>query len=128
MSDITIFLNKLRTDPENIQFSDVIALIDAHYDHIPTVFSNGTMINEATQNQGSAKVFSFARIHNLSEIETLQCFAEHFRDVEANPDGNNHQNIRQFIANGWAGIRLPDNCLTTRSRISSGIEPLSDAS
>ena len=48
MSDITIFLTKLRTDPENIQFSDVIALIDAHYDHIPTVFSNGTMINEAT--------------------------------------------------------------------------------
>ena len=115
MSDITIFLNKLRMDPENIQFSDVIAVIDAHYDHIPTVFSNGTMINEATQNQGSAKVFSFARIHNLSEIETLQCFAEHFRDVEANPDGNNHQNIRQFIANGWAGIRLADNCLTTRS-------------
>ena len=71
MSDITIFLTKLRTDPENIQFSDVIALIDAHYDHIPTVFSNGAMINEATQNQGSAKVFSFARIHNLSKIENL---------------------------------------------------------
>ena len=57
MGDITIFLNELRTDPENIQFSDVIALIDAHYDHTPTVFSNGAMINEATQPRISQSIF-----------------------------------------------------------------------
>ena len=114
MTDITTFLETLRTAPESLQFADVMAMIDAHYDHTPTAFTNGQAINQATENQGSAKVFSFARIHGLSEDETLMCFAEHFRAVNANPAGHDHQNIRQFMANGWEGIQLPNHCLTSK--------------
>jgi hypothetical protein len=115
MNDITAFFEKLRTAPEDILFAEVIALIDAHYDHTPTEFVNGAITNQASENQGSAKVFSFAQLHNLNEAETLNCFAEHFRAVKADPAGTAHQNIRQFIANGWAGIQLPGVCLTVRS-------------
>jgi hypothetical protein len=115
MNDITTFLERLRTTPETIQFAEVIALIDSHYNHTPTPFVNGAATNQASENQGSAKVFSFARLHSLNETETLHCFAEHFRAVSDNPTGDNHQNIRQFMANGWEGIQLPHTCLTARS-------------
>ena len=115
MNDITTFLERLRRTPDTIHFAEVIALIDSHYNHAPTAFINGAATNQASENQGSAKVFSFARLHDLNEIETLHCFAEHFRTVRDNPTGDDHQNIRQFMANGWQGIRLPNTCLTTKS-------------
>ena len=115
MNDITTFLEKLRKTPDTIQFAEVIALIDSRYNHTPTAFINGAATNQASENQGSAKVFSFARLHDLNEIETLHCFAENFRAVRDNPTGDDHQNIRQFMANGWQGIQLPNTCLTSKS-------------
>lgn len=114
MTDITTFLETLRTAPESLQFADVMAMIDAHYDHTPTAFTNGKAINQATENQGSAKVFSFARIHGLSEDETLRCFAEHFRAVQNSPSGSDHQNIRQFMLSGWNGVELATGCLNPK--------------
>ncbi len=40
------------------KFSDVLAYIEACYQHTPTAFQNGAQHNAATENQGSAKVFS----------------------------------------------------------------------
>ena len=45
------------------KFSDVIAFIEARYTHTPTAFKNGAQANAATENQGSAKVFSFAKLN-----------------------------------------------------------------
>lgn len=115
MNDIRTFLETLRQTPETIQFAEVIGLIDSHYNHTPTAFVNGTATNQASENQGSAKVFSFARLQDLNQTETLHCFAEHFRTVSDNPTGNDHQNIRQFIADGWQGVQLPDTCLTAKN-------------
>ena len=115
MNYIENFIEKLRTTPETIQFAEVIALIDTHYSHTPTAFVNGTATNQASENQGSAKVFYFARLHDLNQTETLHCFAEHFRAVSDNPTGDDHQNIRQFIASGWQGVQLPDTCLTAKN-------------
>ena len=115
MNDIKTFIEILRTIPETIQFAEVIALIDPHYSHTPTAFVNGTATNQASENQGSAKVFSFARLQDLNQTETLHCFAEYFRTVSDNPTGNDHQNIRQFIANGWQGVQLPDTCLIAKN-------------
>ncbi len=115
MNDIRTLIERLRITPETIQFAEVIALIDSHYSHTPTAFINGAATNQASENQGSAKVFSFARLHDLNEIETLHCFAEHFRAVSDNPTGNDHQNIRQFITNGWQGVQLPETCLTEKN-------------
>lgn len=99
------YIDSLQAAPENIQFNDVIGFVDAHYDFIPTTFKNGNAINEAGKNSGSCKLFSFAKLNDFSESLTLHCFGDYYRkDVLQNPDGTDHQNIRNFIATGWKGI------------------------
>lgn len=93
------------------KFSDVLAFIDARYQHHPTAFKNGTQQNAATENQGSAKVLSFAQIENLNAVQTLSLFAEHYQAVLATPEGNDHQNIRQFMQNGWRGVQFEGTAL-----------------
>jgi hypothetical protein len=85
-------------------FKDVLAFIDTYYQHQPTAFKNGEAYNEATQNQGSARVFAFAQLNDLSKEDTLYLFAEHYQAVLNTPEGTDHQNIRQFMKHGWAGI------------------------
>ena len=50
------------------KFADVIAFIEARYQHTPTAFQNGAQFNAATENQGSAKVFSFAQLEGYYKI------------------------------------------------------------
>ena len=89
-----------------VPFKEVIEFIEARYQHQPAAFKNGDAYNEATQNQGSAKVFSFAQLNNLSKEDTLFLFAEHYQSVLNTPEGTDHQNIRQFMKNGWEGIQF----------------------
>ncbi|TXJ07198.1 MAG: HopJ type III effector protein [Acinetobacter sp.] len=96
------------------KFSDVIAYIDARYQHTPTAFQNGTQHNAAEQNQGSAKVFCFAQLNGLNQADTLNLFAEHYQAVLDTPEGTDHQNIRQFMQNGWDGITFEGEALTVR--------------
>ena len=96
------------------KFADVLAFIEARYQHNPTAFQNGTQFNAATENQGSAKVFSFAKIEGLNAEETLSLFAEHYASVLATPEGTDHQNIRQFMQNGWDGVKFEGEALTAR--------------
>jgi len=95
-------------------FSQVIEFIDTNYQHQPTAFKNGDAYNEATQNQGSARVFAFAKLNNLSAEDTLYLFAEHYRAVLDTPDATDHQNIRQFMANGWGGVVFEGEALTAK--------------
>ena len=99
---LTTLINKLKDN--SLPFKDVIEFIETYYQHQPTAFKNGELQNEATQNQGSAKVFTFAQLNNLSKEDTLCLFAEHYQSVLNNPEGTDHQNIRQFIIHGWPGI------------------------
>lgn len=96
------------------QFADVIAFIEARYTHTPTAFLNGQQHNAATENQGSAKVFSFAQLNDLDQQQTLSLFAEHYASVLATPEATDHQNIRQFMQHGWDGIRFEGNALTAK--------------
>ena len=58
------------------------------------------------------KLFSFAKLQNLSKEETLACFgAFYFEEVLGDPNGTNHQNIRNFINLGWDGIKFEGNAL-----------------
>jgi len=109
------FLQRLRAAPDSISFNDCIGVIDAHYAFTPTAFANGDMRNEAGQNNGSCKLLSFARLQGLSERETLACFGDYYRkDVLGNPDGSDHQNIRNFMRSGWAGVRFDGDALQPR--------------
>ena len=111
-----MILAQLKSNRETIQFNDVISFIDNHYDFTPTLFKNGNIINEADQNNGSCKVFSFAKLNDLSEEETLFLFGDFYRnDVLRNPEGIDHQNIRNFIKFGWDGISFEGEALRKKS-------------
>ncbi|MBS7334555.1 HopJ type III effector protein [Faecalibacter bovis] len=95
-------------------FNDVIAFIESKYTHTPTAFKNGVQENAADQNQGSAKVLAFGKLENLSVEDTLKLFAEHYQSVLDTPEGTDHQNIRQFMANGWDGVVFEGEALTAK--------------
>jgi hypothetical protein len=104
---LELFLNRLRSEPNLIEFPDSIAIINALYEYKPTGFRNHDVISEAGQNVGSCKLFAFARLHDLTESETLACFGAYYRaDVLRNPEGDSHPNIRQFMKTGWDGIEF----------------------
>lgn len=110
-----MLFEQLETSPEKIQFKEVIAFIDKHYDFTPTKFINGNTVNEAGQNNGSCKIFSFAQLNDLSKEETLNLFGEFYReDVLKNPDGADHQNIRNFMESGWEGISFEEKALVRK--------------
>jgi hypothetical protein len=99
------FLAKLKETPETIAFVETIAVIEENYIFEPTAFENGVLHNAAGENSGSCKLFAFAEIQNLSEASTLACFgAYYYEDVLKNPNGTDHQNIRNFMKTGWDGI------------------------
>lgn len=105
-------LTQLQTG--EVKFADVLAFIEARYNHTPTAFQNGQQHNAATENQGSAKVFSFAKLNGLDQAQTLSLFAEHYASVLASPEASDHQNIRQFMQNGWDGIKFEGIALVAK--------------
>ncbi len=109
------FLKKLNETPQEVAFTDTMAVVEALYDFTPTAFQNGDLHNEAGQNSGSCKLFSFAKLQNFSVEQTLACFGDFYRkDVLENPDATNHQNIRNFIKTGWEGISFKGAALTEK--------------
>lgn len=110
-----MLFEQLENAPQEIQFKDVIAFIDEHYDFTPTKFTNGNTVNEANQNNGSCKIFSFAKLNDLSKEETLNLFGEFYReDVLKNPEGTDHQNIRNFMESGCEGISFEGKALSRK--------------
>lgn len=98
-------------EAEVLKFSDVLDTMNASYDFSPTKFTNGNVSNEENTNNGSCKVFSFAKIHQLNTIESLFLFGEHYQKVLKTPTENDHQNIRNFIKFGWEGIHFEKDAL-----------------
>lgn len=110
--NLTEFKNKLSNSPKTIAFTDTISLIDELYQHTPTAFKNGAIRNKGNENNGSCKVFAFAQLQNLTPKETLACFGQfYYEDVLENPNGIDHQNIRNFMKYGWEGISFEGEAL-----------------
>lgn len=110
-----MLLEQVKNSPETLEFKEVIAYIDQHYDFTPTAFKNGNTFNDANQNNGSCKVFSFAKLNTLSKEDTLNLFSEFYReDVLKNAEGTDHQNIRNFIQFGWDGISFEGEALQSK--------------
>ena len=105
-------IEQLNNTPEQVQFKQVMTVIESLYQYQPTQFTNGAVINTAGENEGSCKIFYFAKLNNLSEQQTLHCFGDYYRvDVLENSQGNDHGNIRNFIKTGWSGISFADVAL-----------------
>ena len=104
---------------ERADFAAGLAHIDAHYDFTPTAFDNGqaphAAHNAAGQNSGACKVLSFAQAEGLSQAQTLLLFAEHYHAVLAAPDAQDHTNIRNFMQQGWAGLRFAAAALVAKA-------------
>ncbi|HAD99432.1 MAG TPA: type III effector [Gammaproteobacteria bacterium] len=97
-----------------MKFEDLIALIDDDYNYTPAGFTNGEVENTADENQGSAKLFCFAAIHQLSQLETLHCFGQYYQDVLNTPESDSHGNIRNFMTYGWEGLKFESPVLDRR--------------
>ena len=108
-------ISNLKAQPESIAFSDTMETIDNEYLFQAATFSNGTQHNEAGQNNGSCKIFTFAKLHHLEAAETLHLFGDYYRvDVLQNAEGQDHQNIRQFMINGWDCVSFESISLTPK--------------
>jgi type III HopJ-like effector protein len=113
--NLDTFLTKLNNEPTQVTFSDTMATIEANYSFTPTTFTNGKTKNEADTNNGSCKIFAFGLLNNLNEEQTLACFGDYYRqDVLQNLEGDDHQNIRNFMKSGWAGINFESEALTSK--------------
>ena len=117
--NLETLLNRLSCAPETVEFVDVMAVIEANYAYQPAAFNNGlgdsAVLNAAGTNEGSCKIFAFARIQGLNQADTLACFGHYYRqDVLENSDGDNHQNIRQFMLSGWDGIEFTSQALIAK--------------
>lgn len=107
-----MILEKLNNN--EIIFADVLTFIDDNYNYTPTAFTNGNQENAIDQNQGSAKVLAFAKLNDYTENDTLKLFAEHYKAVIKTPNGTDHNNIRQFMQNGWNGVSFENDVLTKK--------------
>jgi DNA-binding IscR family transcriptional regulator len=104
---ITELLAKLKSSPESIEFNEVMDCIDANYSFTETAFTNGKQQNAAGENNGSCKLLYFAQLHDLTKNETLALFGKYYReDVLENHDGDDHQNIRQFMQSGFEALQF----------------------
>ncbi len=113
----TLLLEHLKSRPDAVHFQTVTEVIAENYHYTAVPFVNGDVHNEAGTNEGSCKLFAFGQLHGLSESEMLACFGDFYRqDVVKHPEGEDHQNIRQFMKTGWAGIRY-DQCPLTRKSV-----------
>lgn len=110
------YLKKVKTRAQELSFKELMDLVEAEFNFTPTAFANGNCENEAGQNSGSCKLFAFAQLYGLSKEETLACFGDYYRkDVLLNPNGEDHQNIRNFMKYGWDGIQFEGNALSPKS-------------
>lgn len=107
---ITAFRAQLKNNTHC--FADTLSFIEHNYSFQPTAFKNGSVENNQGQNEGSCKVLALAILENFSDKEALLAFAEHYREVLASPDKDNHQNIRSLMQHGLRAVKFATFPLT----------------
>ena len=86
---INDLITQVRSAPNSIEFADVMQVISQFYFYTPTSFSNGPLLNLIGSNEGSCKIFYFAKLHELNANETLHLFGSYYHDdVLAIPNWN----------------------------------------
>jgi hypothetical protein len=113
MNSLNNFLDKIKSN-QFISFPETIAHIDENYIFTPTTFKNGNQVNTAGENNGSCKIFAFAKLEQFTQEETLSLFGDFYQDVLKTPDATDHQNIRNFMIFGWEGIQFEGEVLRAK--------------
>ena len=107
------FLEQLQSDEH--MFATTLEFIETWLDFTPSAFQNGSVPNAVDQNQGSCKVFALAQLLELTQDQALRCFGEHYRDVVATPDVDNHHNLRRLLKEGLVDIAFEKFPLTQKA-------------
>jgi hypothetical protein len=50
----------------------------------------------------------------LDKETTLKLWGQYYREVLNDPDGDSHQNIRNFMKTGWEGVPFENGIALTR--------------
>ena len=58
------FLATLASTPQQIEFTDTMAVIDNNYDFTPSGFNNHGLLSEANENNGSCKFLPLQSLIN----------------------------------------------------------------
>uniref|UniRef100_A0A6U0S666 HopJ type III effector protein n=1 Tax=Eucampia antarctica TaxID=49252 RepID=A0A6U0S666_9STRA len=115
--DCEIFNANLEMSSDEITFEEVIEIIDIHYEYGLIEFKNGDIVNKQGENEGTAKVLSYAALSNFDNETTLKLWGQYYRDVLKNPDGDDHQNIRNFMKTGWEGVPFENGIALTKKNV-----------
>lgn len=69
--DCEVFNANVEMDAAELKFEDVIKLIDDNYETGLIEFKNGDIVNKQGENEGSAKVLSYAALSEMDKETTL---------------------------------------------------------
>ena len=102
-SECEVFNANVEMDADDLKFEEVMDMIDTHFESGLIEFKNGDVVNKPGENEGSAKLLSYAALADFDKETTLKLWGQYYREVLADPDGDSHQNIRNFMKTGWDG-------------------------
>jgi len=124
---VAAVIAKVRDDPSSVEFDEVIGAIDQCFDFFGTKFVNGDLVSASSENAGSSKILSLAKMFELTTEETLACFGKYYRDVLDTPDGTDHGNIRNLMKTKLEGVTFPNGLsLTPKTSSFDGTKYSSD--
>lgn len=81
-----------------LMFEDVIGVIDEHYEYGLIKFKNGDMVNEAGENEGSAKILSYAALSGMSKEMTVSKPLHMSLYFILRPDLHENKPLKPFVA------------------------------
>jgi len=119
-SDCEVFNANVEMDADSLKFEEVMELIDTHFESGLIEFKNGNIVNKPGENEGSAKLLSYAALSEFDKDTTLKLWGQYYREVLADPDGDSHQNIRNFMKSGWDGVPFENGIALTRKNAGDG--------
>ena len=119
-SDCEVFNANLEMSGDDVTFEEVMELIDTHYETGMIEFKNGDIVNAQGENEGSAKILSYAALSGMDKATTLKLWGQYYREVKDDPDGDSHHNIRNFMKNGWDGVPFENGIALTRKNVGDG--------
>ncbi|KAL7467216.1 hypothetical protein ACHAXS_007471 [Conticribra weissflogii] len=111
------FNANLEMSGDDLKFEEFIALCDEQYEAGLIEFKNGDIVNMPGENEGSAKVLSYAALADFDKEMTLKLWGQYYRDVLATPDGTDHLNIRNFMKYGWEGVDFYNGIALTKKAV-----------
>jgi hypothetical protein len=109
-----LFNANLEMSGDDLTFEEFITHCDENYEDGLIEFKNGDIVNKPNENHGSAKVLSYAALADFDQETTLKLWGQYYRDVKANPEGDDHQNIRNFMKYGWEGVDFYNGVALTK--------------